>query len=714
MPNLPKDITSYHVNKVALGGICTFDDPKDIDITECVDIENMQFDDGFISPRGGSFLHLSKPSGEDASAFQMLIATNSNGTDFNIANYGTSFYLEDSANRQWIKLNQSYSPSSSGIYYGSSNWNAGYSDDRFYFGNGNDSTMKWVMAYSQLSASATSSATSISLSNSASFPARLQVGNPSISIASPAVISLSFPHGLSAGDIVTFSTTGELPSGITESANYYVISGGLTSTSFQISVSNGGSAVITGGTQSGVHTVFTKTIPIIVQNGASAISLKYTSNSGNVLSLTSSIGADVPSGSTVTMPILQMQGMPKGKIFTVFQNDNLVIANKLNFENAFAFSAGGNPETFVPVGSTVGDALEGTLIKGKGGIIGIDNFGEYLIFEKQDILMRFQFQYSSDGATAIPIFTPIINGDGVGPVNPATKINYMNTLYYTTTTQGIIAFNPQTTGTQTTSELKVLSQKIQNYVVKVLNFTNGRTASFNQKLFFANAVPLLNDVPSTINNGIIMYDLLRGVWTRYSGWNVADIKEINKKLYYLSLNDGAMYECFVDYQDAQGETPYEYDVSFTTKRFDLDQPERLSRKGYVYIQGYISLTTKFYVDIMYNENGSLGKQTYLIDGSNSKIVQNNLTGGLSAYPFAVPLLGGFNLRTMQNSQQPAFFRCYLETSQAFRPHNIQLKLYSVEIGSYWGINNITMMQWNEQSVNNELVLGPTLDAPIVL
>jgi hypothetical protein len=75
-----------------------------------------------------------------------------------------------------------------------------------------------------------------------------------ISIANPAVISWA-AHGLQVGAPVVFSTTGSLPTGITAGTTYYVISAGLNSTTqFEISTSQGGSAVITTGSQSGTQT----------------------------------------------------------------------------------------------------------------------------------------------------------------------------------------------------------------------------------------------------------------------------------------------------------------------------------------------------------------------------------------------------------------------------------------------------------------------------
>lgn len=74
-----------------------------------------------------------------------------------------------------------------------------------------------------------------------------------ISIASPGVVTWA-SHGLSAGDMFYFTTTGALPTGISANTSYFVIATGLTTNTFQFSATSGGSAVNTSGTQSGTHT----------------------------------------------------------------------------------------------------------------------------------------------------------------------------------------------------------------------------------------------------------------------------------------------------------------------------------------------------------------------------------------------------------------------------------------------------------------------------
>jgi len=93
---------------------------------------------------------------------------------------------------------------------------------------------------------------------SASYPTScLGVPNAvvTISIASPGVVTV--PNSCVAGQAVVFNTTSALPTGLTAGTLYYVISTGLTTSSFQVSTSIGGAAVNTSGSQSGVQNAAT-------------------------------------------------------------------------------------------------------------------------------------------------------------------------------------------------------------------------------------------------------------------------------------------------------------------------------------------------------------------------------------------------------------------------------------------------------------------------
>lgn len=71
-----------------------------------------------------------------------------------------------------------------------------------------------------------------------------------MTVASPAVVTCT-TYNYQVNDVVYFTTTGALPTGITAASPYFVIS--VSGNTFQISATQGGTAVVTTGTQSGVH-----------------------------------------------------------------------------------------------------------------------------------------------------------------------------------------------------------------------------------------------------------------------------------------------------------------------------------------------------------------------------------------------------------------------------------------------------------------------------
>jgi hypothetical protein len=76
-----------------------------------------------------------------------------------------------------------------------------------------------------------------------------------ISIGSPATISVP-GHSFVAGNVVKFTTTGDLPTGLSSTIRYFVLSAGLVpGTSFRVSAEPGGVAADTSGTQNGTHRV---------------------------------------------------------------------------------------------------------------------------------------------------------------------------------------------------------------------------------------------------------------------------------------------------------------------------------------------------------------------------------------------------------------------------------------------------------------------------
>ncbi len=73
-----------------------------------------------------------------------------------------------------------------------------------------------------------------------------------VTSASPAVFT-AVAHGLVETNTIILSTTGALYTGLVAGTTYYVIAAGLTADTFELSLSSGGAAVNTSGSESGVH-----------------------------------------------------------------------------------------------------------------------------------------------------------------------------------------------------------------------------------------------------------------------------------------------------------------------------------------------------------------------------------------------------------------------------------------------------------------------------
>jgi len=69
-----------------------------------------------------------------------------------------------------------------------------------------------------------------------------------------AVISMT--NTFAANDLVTFTTTGSLPTNFATGTTYYVISTGLSGSQFEVSATQGGSAISAGSAGSGTQTAY--------------------------------------------------------------------------------------------------------------------------------------------------------------------------------------------------------------------------------------------------------------------------------------------------------------------------------------------------------------------------------------------------------------------------------------------------------------------------
>lgn len=191
---------------------------------------------------------------------------------------------------------------------------------------------------------------------SAPFPAS-QGMVTTISIASPGVFTTA-EGSPTPGTLVTFSTTGSLPTGIDAYTKYYVISAGLTDTTYRISTTPDGAAINLSGTQSGVHKVHVTT------GGQCAVTI------GNP--------------ATITCAISPIAGTP------VMLSTTGALPTGLNTTNVYYVSQTGWTENSFSLSMT----KDGSLISTTGTQSGLHTFAIYpASFENPYILV------SNDGLT---------------------------------------------------------------------------------------------------------------------------------------------------------------------------------------------------------------------------------------------------------------------------------------------------------------------------
>lgn len=569
------------LRKIGLGGLNVLDDPADIGDSDLAEAVNIVFDSGVAAPRAGSVLWADKPDGENQDALQTMVFNTSDGLEYVVAVYGNNFYLRDESAERWVKINSTYTPAETTLFYGYVSWNNGRGDDRGYFCNGTDNFARWEITLDSLASDHSAGAPTVTLVDGTRFP------------------------------------------------------------------SGGGTLVIT----DGVTTEYAA----------------YSSRTGNVFTLSGTLANSFATGSSVSMMMVEKPDMEKGRYLARWQR-RLITANRYGGETNFYFSKVDDPEEFMP-GNNTNDAGFFQLSDGNGGITGVYDFGEFLLVTKSESLHRFEFQLNVDLDTKLERVTPIISGASMGPIDGYNTIKVLNSLYYPTQANGFIRLDPAQTGSNTSTKVDVISRKIHP-LAKRLNYSNGRVAHADQKIFWVVA-------EEQSNNVIVMYDLLRQAWTTFDSWLAQDLFALGDDIYYLSRINGKIYKGLTGQNDA-GQP---FVASLTLKRLNFGKSPLPKTADALYIEGYMTDATEFFVDVYYNELGRLRTVTYQINSDTPGLYFSPVSlNALGQYPAGLVPLG---LIPDNQIGQIGVFRAYLSIPNGSAFYNIQVRLYSMSENARW-------------------------------
>jgi hypothetical protein len=177
--------------------------------------------------------------------------------------------------------------------------------------------------------------------------------NFTVTVANPAVVTLATATIVN-GATVTLATTGALPTGLVAGQTYYVVNAsGLTC---NLSLTYGGPAIQTFGTQNGTHSLTCNTVLVTDAGhgatdgdfvnflGASALSTQtFTRSTATNFVLTSALVANTP----VILSVSSGGSLPTGLVAGVQYYINIVSGTTVTF----ALSAGGAPVTTSTAGS---------------------------------------------------------------------------------------------------------------------------------------------------------------------------------------------------------------------------------------------------------------------------------------------------------------------------------------------------------------------------
>lgn len=434
------------------------------------------------------------------------------------------------------------------------------------------------------------------------------------------------------------------------------------------------------------------TVVIKATDGTDFIA-SFTSNANSILTLSAPIGESISDMASIAMSIDQMPDMELGKVVAKWQS-RLIVANYYGGETVLWYSVLSSPEDFT-TGSGIPDAGTDVIADGSGQITALNDFGSFLVIEKEDSFHTFDFTISADLGSKQSAINPILSGQSIGPMNQATVVRSLNNLMYPTRTEGFMSITPTATGGQVSVSPTIISQKIQPTVKNALDYTNCKSVVFDQKALWAVAMK-----GATQNVLVVYYDTLRQIWSAVDSWAVQDFAAKSGKLYYMDNTSGSIYQIFAG---GFSDNNNPYTAQFATKRFDFNTLAQPKTQDLVYVQGYITAATKLYVDVLMNEGGALNTQTYLISKDTEGILLSDPISGM---------LGKFIIGQLPFAWLPieeigdlAFFRIYLGVAIKFGAFNVQLRFYSSN-GAFFGITGVGFNPELMPVIPNKMVASP--------
>ena len=432
---------------------------------------------------------------------------------------------------------------------------------------------------------------------------------------------------------------------------------------------------------------------LILRGAGGFFSQDYTSRTGNVFTLPGTLGDNVASGTSATVTMIAKPDMEIGKIVGK-HGGRLITANYYGGETTLWYSVTSDPEDFT-TGSGVNAASVLVISDGNGEITGFHDFGEFALIEKQDSLHRFSIKISDNLGSKLDSIIPIGSGDSIGTISQQATVKIDNKLMYPTRLNGFIAITPEASGDQVSVGREPISAKIHTLVTR-LGYNLTRSAVFDNKAFWS-----VSQQGADIPLAILIYDTLRGKWSKIEGKSVVDFATKDDQLLYMEYTTGNIHRLF---DGSYNDDNSPYSAGFFTKRHNFGINCMPKTASLIYIEGYMKTSSEFYVDVLFNEAGGLGKQTFKITPDDPSVQFSNPVVGneLGSLIPGSKEAGGVQLAQIGGV---AFYRCYLAISNRYGFYSLQAKCYSNK-EAFWSVSGYAVNPELAGTIPNTMVVSP--------
>lgn len=757
---MPNDSTQQPQGKqftdlLTLGnsGINTFKSSVKIDPAYLSDGENIEIEDGDLSSRLGS-----APAFYDASnipttsILQIITARDSKGGEYMTRYWNGNFEVWDVKNSKWVNVNGSVTFSDFTKKFGHVSFNQGYGfawnkgSDNLYLGNGVDQMTKWTIAQGYLTAPLTNGSTIVKLDNAAQFPPIYDAWHSSLS-SQPLLIAgtqvaynaVALGEFISAGqpangDVWTFTingtqivitfvsvigaAAGNVLIGVNAAATQSNLLGLLqhpgTTSATQVALSSANQTLV------GLLTYVSDSTNIYMyQNSSVFPPLTATTVSGasgnnliatpNALILTSGWGGStVPIGSIVMMPLQKVydisgatpEPVDGGNILCV-SDQRLYISGFKGQETSLTFSGiivngGGipqpDPEYYTGTVNGINSGGFQEFADGDGPITAVYDSIDNIIVHKRDGIYKFYFQQNASLNAVLPAIAPVYSGPSSGAINNFATITVNQIAYYPTATEGLSTLSPSYSYSGIIYQPAIISMPIQNLATDGLKFSYPSEASYgDNKILWSVA-----EEGSQIPNLVLYYDVLAQGFGKIRGWYINSMATYGGVVYFADGGGNGIKQTFTSNLDDSGQA---YTSFAQTSQMGFGDVAKTKECDTVYVQGTINKGGKLYVDIYYNAINSIWKKTYLIDGDNPQIqfVSDKLFG---SNEFALaPFIGYSN-----STNDLGLFRFYLKNNSQWAWNTMQIKFYSVDVGTEWVVEVVSVAPVVTESINSDIDL----------